>query len=158
MEKLKDEWQKRNINSQKLVYPKVTRSHIVSGLKPNNKFHQYNNYESRVFSTTAKTIAPSSLIISLLGLILLSFQFLTKEAELYDYLLFFGQIFLITLNVVLILSTLYSIFERTYLKATDERRTDIEKFHRRDKGGIESYSEKETKAYEVIEFQEKGFL
>jgi len=108
-----------------------------------------------VFSTTLKAIAPSSVTSSVIGLIILSFQFLTKEAELSDYLLFFSQIFLIIMNVVLILSTLDSIFDRTYLKSTDERRSDIEKFYRRQIAGTENYNDKEKRAQEIIKYQEE---
>jgi len=154
-EKLKKSWQKENIGTQKLNYPHVTRSLIASGLKPNGKYYRFNSYEPKVFSTTLKAIAPSSFTSSVIGLIILSFQFLKKQAELADYLLFFSQIFLIAMNVILILSTLDSIFDRTYLKSTDESRADIEKFFRRHTLGTENYNDKEKRAYEVIKYQEE---
>jgi hypothetical protein len=157
MENLKKEWQKQNLSSQRLEYPRVTRSHIVSGLKPAGKFYRYNSYQTKVFSTTAKTIVPSTVIFSLIGLVLLSFQFLTKRAELYDYLLFASQIFLITINVVLILSSLDTVFDRTYIKSTDERRTDIEKFYRRHTSGKDKYTVQEKQALDIIDYQEKGY-
>jgi len=154
-EKLTRKWQKQNLPSQKVKYPRVTRSHITSGLKPSVEFYRYNSYEAKVFSTTLKAIAPSSVVSSFLGLVILSFQFMTKEAVLADYLLFFSQIFLIFINVVLILSVLDTIFDRTYLKSTDERRTDIEKFYRRQENGADKYNDKEKYASEIIKYQEK---
>lgn len=155
MEKLKKDWQKKYLSSQKIEYPRVTRSHIASGLKPSGKYYKFNTYESKVFSTTLKAILPSSLTFSLIGLVVLSFQFIGKQAELSDYLLFFSQIFLIIINVVLIISILDGIFDRTYLKSTDERRTDIEKFYRRQQKGYENYSEQEKTAYDIIKYQER---
>ena len=154
-EKLKESWQKENIGTQKLNYPHVTRSLIASGLKPNGKYYRFNTYTPKVFSTTLKAIAPSSFTSSVIGLIVLSFQFLEKEALLSDYLLFIAQVFLIIVNVVLILSTLDFIFDRTYLKSTDERRSDIEKFYRRHLNGKEAYNEKEKRANEIIKYQEE---
>ena len=155
LEKLKKDWQKKYLASQKIDYPRVTRSHIASGLKPTGKYYKFNTYESKVFSTTLKAILPSSLTFSLIGFIVLSFQFIGKDAELSDYLLFFSQIFLIIINVVLIISILDGIFDRTYLKSTDERRTDIEKFYRRQNGGYEKYSEHEKTACDIIKYQER---
>jgi hypothetical protein len=154
-EKLKKDWQKQNLPSQKLKYPRVTRSHITSGLKPSGEFYRFNTYEPKVFSATLKAIAPSSFTFSILGLIILSFQFMEKEALLSDYMLFFSQIFLIFINVILIISSLDSIFDRTYLKSTDERRTDIEKFYRRNENGEDKYTEKEKYAIDIIKYQEK---
>jgi hypothetical protein len=136
-EMLSDEWQKDYLKSHKVNIPRVTRSLITSGFVANQKYGQYNSYRTNVVSTSSQTITPSVLTSSLIGLILLSFDFLPKTADVTTWLAFVAKIFLITWNTMVISSTAYTIFSRTYLRSSEERASDLKMMRMREaKGNI----------------------
>jgi hypothetical protein len=129
---LTDEWQRDYLKSYKIKYPAVTRSILTSGFSARNKNGQYNTYRTNVVSTTTKMVAPNTLTASLLAFVLLSFQFVPKEASVATALKFVIQLFLITWNTITTLTLVYTIFSLTYLRSSEERSSDLERLQKRD--------------------------
>jgi hypothetical protein len=125
------EWQKLYLKSYDMKYVRVTRGQIVSGVHVTKKEGDHNDYKTRIIGTSFRSIAPSALASSLIGLVLLSFQFFFKEFTVYTALKFTIQIFLITWNTVTVMTLVYTIFTVTYLNSVEERRGDIGLFKKR---------------------------
>lgn len=137
-EMLSLDWQKKYLKSYKIKHTKVTRELLVSGLSPRNKKGRYNDYKTHFGSTTFKAVVPSAVATSIIGLVLLSFQFVFKEATVYTWLKFAVQIMLIMWNTFMILSTAHEVFKNTHENALEQRRNDLGVFRKRHKEPSES--------------------
>lgn len=115
----------------KLRFPEVTRALIVSGFKPSKRAGAFNDYRSRVFGTSANLIAPNTVVSMVVGLLLLSFQFTTKQADAGTWLNFIVKVLLIFWNTYMTRSFAGVIFMRTHMRVAEERRTDLVLFKRR---------------------------
>lgn len=129
---LSDEWQRDYLKSHKVQYPRVTRSLLTSGFSPRIKDGQYNTYKTNVVSTASKMIAPNTITASLLGFILLSFQFIPKDANLTTWIKFAVQIFLIVWNTMTTMTLVHTIFVLTYLRSSEERSSDLKRLKNRE--------------------------
>jgi hypothetical protein len=119
----------------KLRFPEVTRALLVSGFKPSKRAGAYNDYQSRVFGTSANLIAPNTVVSMAVGLLLLSFQFETKQADAGTWLNFIVKVLLIIWNTYMTRSFSGVIFMRTHMRVSEERRTDLVLFKRRAETG-----------------------
>jgi len=119
----------------KLRFPEVTRALIVSGFKPSRRAGAFNDYRSRVFGTSANLIAPNTVVSMAVGLLLLSFQFTTKQADAGTWLNFIVKVLLIIWNTYMTRSFAGVIFMRTHMRVAEERRTDLVLFRRRAETG-----------------------
>lgn len=125
------EWQKKYLKSYPIKYTRVTRKQIVSGVGVSSKDGEYNDYKTNIVSVSIAKIVPNAIIISVLVFILLAFQFIPKDANLSTWLKFVFQVMAIIWNTMMILSITYTIFESTFLNATEQRRSDGGLFKKR---------------------------
>lgn len=125
------DWQKQFLMSYIIPYTHITRDLLVSGLSPRNRKGVYNDYKTRFASKTFIAIVPSAVATSILGLVLLSFQFLFKEATVYTWLKFAVQIILIVWNTFMIVMSAPEVFQSTHYSALEQRRSDLGLFRKR---------------------------
>lgn len=119
----------------KLRFPAVTRSILVSGFQARRSNGNYHDYKSRVFGTSAKLIAPNIATASLVSFILLSFQFVLKEPNATTWLKFLIQVMMIVWNTIMTTTFAGTIFILTHMRVSEERRSDLELFKKRDENG-----------------------
>lgn len=130
-EMLSFDWQKKYLKSYPIAYTRVTRKQIVSGVGVSRKDGEYNDYKTNIVSVSIAKIVPNAIIISILVFVLLAFQFIPKDADLSTWLKFVFQVMAIIWNTMMILSITYTIFESTFLNATEQRRSDGGLFKKR---------------------------
>lgn len=132
-EMLSKGWAIQNLKGYKIRYPKVNRSLLVSGFQPSRSDGRFNTYTSNTVSSSFKLIAPSTLTISVLMLILLAFEPIRKEATLGTWLKFASQTLVIVWNTIMVTSLAFTIFEITSLRSSEERKSDLGIFYKRHK-------------------------
>jgi hypothetical protein len=125
------DWQKEYLMSYIIPYTNVSRELLVSGLTPRNRKGVYNDYKTKFGSISFKAIVPSAIATSILGLVLLSFQFLFKEATVYTWLKFAVQIILIVWNTFMVVMSAPEVFQATHFNAVEQRRSDLGLFRKR---------------------------
>lgn len=130
-EMLTKEWAINNLKGYKIKYPKVNRSLLVSGFQPSQSDGRFNTYTSNTVSSSFKLIAPSTLTVSILMVVLLAFEPIRKEASLGTWLKFASQTLVILWNTLMVTSLAYTIFEMTTLRSSDERKSDLGIFYKR---------------------------
>src|SRR5690554_534238 len=140
-ERLTLEWQKEYLKHYKIKYPKISRGLIVGGIKASDKNGRFNDYKMNVVSTTVVNIAPSTLITTTIGFLILAFSLTFVEVGLPEVLLFFIQTILILWNTFMLITLAPSIFERTFLNVSEQRRSDIRKFRIRHDNNNENEKE-----------------
>lgn len=151
-EMLSIEWQKKYLKSYKIKYIDVTRSKLVSGFHVRKREGDYNDYKSRLVWTSFKALAPSAVTSSVIALVLLSFQFLFKEANIYTWLKFAIQILLIIWNTSMVVATAPTIFSSTLQNSVEQRRSDLGLMKKRH----EANNENEKDLVLILDYNEKS--
>lgn len=131
VERLTFEWQKEYIKHYVVRYPKISRSLLVGGIKARDKNGRFNDYKLNVLTTSVSNIAPTSLITTTIGFILLAFSFTFEEVGIAEILMFSIQTLLILWNTFMLITLAPTIFETTYLNVSEQRRSDISKLRNR---------------------------
>lgn len=128
------EWQKKYLKSfknRKIYFPEVSRQLLTSGFSAKNRNGKHNTYKANTISTSLKMIAPSTVIVSVIAVVLLAVQFGEKEFTWASMAKFIIQVALIYFNTMMTVSNALAIFESTQLRSSEERSNDLDMMYKR---------------------------
>lgn len=128
LQQLDYNWQKEYLKHYKIFYPPISRSLLVGGIKAKVNNDGFNDYQMAIVGETATAIAPNSIIATVVGFLILAFRFTFLEAGIEQYIMFAVQVILIMFNTFSLVTLAPSVFERTYLNVSEQRRSDLNKF------------------------------
>lgn len=151
VERLTFDWQKEYIKHFVVRYPKISRSLLVGGIKASEKNERFNDYKLNLLTTSVSNIAPTSLVTTTIGFILLAFSFTFEEVGIAEILMFAIQTLLILWNTFMLITLAPTIFETTYLNVSEQRRSDITKLRNRH----DNNNQNEKEIIQILEYDRK---
>lgn len=128
---LEEDYIDTNIDSIKIDYNRVTETLLVSGVYPSDARHAESNFKENTSSVIFDEFGSGFIISSIFSAVLLALDLATKGAELSTWVVFIFKAFMLYTYFFRASARSPMIFQKTRLKAAQERDSMLETIKRR---------------------------